>query len=175
MMLQIQIIAQKRKTWWHGLSFFLLSLLKLRVIRAGARESIWRWNKDGERKQTNKKAKTLTRSLDDQVLNGDGNEDGREGEQGDDKEGELLVCQAASLLLRFGYFRSGAAWWAGGLGARGQQCDAGAVRAHDLRGVLALTDRAHTETVLWGWAQGGEAEYGFWALVDLGCRRLDQM
>lgn len=44
-------------------------------------------------------------SLDDEILDGHGNEDGGEGEQGDDEEGELLVCEAASRLLALGSFR----------------------------------------------------------------------
>lgn len=45
-------------------------------------------------------------SFDDEVLDGHSNEDGGEGEQGDDEEGELLVCEAASRLVALGSFRS---------------------------------------------------------------------
>lgn len=43
-------------------------------------------------------------SFDDEVLYGDGDEDGGHGQQGDDEEGKLFVGQAAFWLLVFGCF-----------------------------------------------------------------------
>lgn len=51
----------------------------------------------------------LRGSLDDEVLDSHGNEDGGESEQGDDEEGELFVREAASRLLTLGSFRPRAA------------------------------------------------------------------
>lgn len=51
----------------------------------------------------------LQGSLDDEILDGHSNQNGGEGKQGNDEEGELLVCEASSRLLALSRFRSCAA------------------------------------------------------------------
>lgn len=88
-----------------------------------------------------------------EVLDGDRDEDGGHGQEGDDKERKLFIRQAAFWLLGLGCFGPRRAGDPGGVDARWEQDDGGAVGPDDFGGVLALPDCADTKSVLRGRAQ----------------------
>lgn len=97
-------------------------------------------------------------SFDHEVLDGDRDEDGGHGQEGDDEERKLFVRQAAFWLLGLGCFGPRGARGPGGVDARWEQDDGGAVGPDDFRGVLALPDGADTKSVVRGQAQVRELE-----------------
>lgn len=108
-------------------------------------------------------------SLDDKMLDDDGDKDGGDGEQRQDQGGTLLVRQAAARLARLCPANAGVR---SPPDAKGQEHDDAAVRPRQVRWRAALPDGANPEAILTAGVQACGSIACRGSPVDLGRTRF---